>query len=59
MTRSQLAWDELELGQEQDEEDSGEKAACPDVPLVVHVSMKDSISPVEEMPEHSQIFLSS
>lgn len=31
-----------ELGQEQDEDDSGEKAACPEVSLVAHVSVKDA-----------------
>lgn len=47
VTWSQLAWDELELGQEQDKEDSYEKAPRPDVPPVVHVSMKDAIPLVE------------
>lgn len=50
---SHLAWDEPELGQEQDEEDNGDKAACPDVLLVAHVSMKGVIPLVQETPEPS------
>lgn len=56
---SHLARDEPELGQGQDEEDGGEKAACPAVLLVAHVSMKGAIPLVEETPEPSQCFLNS